>query len=99
MNNTKLATYFYAGLSILVLSGLFMWVWAKDYSSSKLFYNSPEIAIFLFAGCCFVSAFLFGYALKQGGKKSLFVPLLVVSLLIGLIGSALAYFIQGIGQL
>jgi hypothetical protein len=79
MDKKKLTTLTYVGLAIILLDVLLSFYWFRTYASEKVFHNSPGTFAFLFAIGCMVSAFMFGFGLTKGGKKSTLATLFIVS--------------------
>jgi len=99
MTNKNLMYLAYAGICVFLLDVLCIVVWSKNYSSDKIFSNHPDFAVGLFVIGCLISAFIFSYALSMNGRKSIFIPLLVIVLLVGLAGAALTWFLAALVQL
>lgn len=74
-------------------------IWSKNYSSSKLFYDSPQIVALLCSLGCFIASVLFSFALACNGKKLVFIPALVVSIITGIVGLLLFGILNGIANL
>ncbi|MBX4190950.1 hypothetical protein KW794_02575 [Candidatus Saccharibacteria bacterium] len=88
-----------AGVVVLVLDIVLTTIWTKNYSSSKIFYNNPEVVALLFSLGSFIAAVYFKIAHKAFKKNKWLFAAVVICLLLGIAGIAIAFFIRATSNL
>ncbi len=96
VTSKQLEVLAYCGTLVYLATVSLTVIWSKIYSSTKPFYGSPQTVALLFVLGCVVASGLFGFALAHRGKKVIFVPALTVSVITGIVGLLVLWFVSAL---